>query len=166
MQNKHQQQRGRHQFGPKQRKWSDWSECTVNCVKVRHRFICDDILRVEQESNKVKNGSITSTTTERALSKRNHETETSKDEDLLNNADDDYADDGDEIEPDVDTDLCDKVDTSKTFEEAPCIGGSCKLQNLYNQVTPATTTPAATQPPKHRHHNLKHKGKFQEVFGP
>lgn len=164
MEIKHRQSRGRfNSTAPKQRKWSDWSECTVNCIKVRHRLICDDILSFEQEkinrtsSNKKTYQVTSSTTTEHTLLKRNQPS-VSNAEELLNGAEDDYADDGDEIEPDVDTDLCDKVDASKTFEEVPCLGGQCKLSNIINQVTPATTTPAAS---RNRHYpSSKHKGEL------
>ena len=31
-----------------QRKWSDWSECSANCLRTRHRLDCNDLLNESQ----------------------------------------------------------------------------------------------------------------------
>lgn len=159
------------------RKWSDWSECSINCVKVRHRVNCDDIVGEEQKRQSNNKTITADNNIEQPLNKAQQNQQPLKGtqqhtenyekksiiikrttnlvgEDFLlsrGTGDDDYADDGDEIEADdEETDLCDKVDTSKTFEEIPCTGGLCRISltqqgaiNLLNQVTPATTTPSA-----------------------
>lgn len=49
------------------RKWSDWSECSVSCVKTRHRLNCDDILASTNSST----STISSATTKHMISNEN-----------------------------------------------------------------------------------------------
>lgn len=130
------------------RKWSDWSECSTNCFKTRHRLNCDDLLAAQDAGNN--NKTITATTTRQPTNEATATTNKSSvaaneddEEELLTRADqsiddDDYADEGDEEE---ETDSCANVDTSKTFEQIPCVGGLCRGLNhhpIQSNVEPST----------------------------
>lgn len=133
------------------RKWGDWSECSKDCLKTRHRRNCDDLIQVQNSTTgSIKSGKSNSiSVTESGLggnktSNKRHTASGGRDEeigsnegeeeDLLlkadqgsNNEDEDYADVGDGDEEEDETDSCEKVDASKTTEQIPCVGGLCRL---------------------------------------
>lgn len=131
------------------RKWSDWSLCSPKCIRTRHRRTCDDIVAAQQQQQQqAQNLTSTATTVPIStattpLSSTNSNIKRVKQindkDDLLLEADqiedEDYADEGDEEE---ETDLCERVDSSRTIEEQPCVGGLCPL-SLTDQQKVAPT---------------------------
>ena len=117
------------------RKWSDWSECSPNCLKVRHRLNCDDILAQNQSKHSGQptdpaNGSpqaISSSNLDTLKPSSNRLVLVVAGEPVVTTEgqfdDDDYADEGDD---ENESDSCEKVEASKTFEERTCTGGQCK----------------------------------------
>lgn len=125
------------------RKWSDWSECSADCLRTRHRLNCDDILAA-QNSTQADNRP----NADRARKLRNSREEL--EEELLAKIDqaedDDYADEGDEED---ENDSCANVDTTKTFEQSACIGGLCRLStNQTAARTPANFPASSSSKPR------------------
>lgn len=138
----HQQQR---------RKWGDWSECSKDCLRTRHRRNCDDLIQAQNSttSSLISNKSDSIGVPAASGSNRKRHVSGSgqdlvsgttiedEEEDLLLkagegaiNEDEDYADVGEE---DDEVDSCEKVDPSKTTEQENCTGGSCPLSS--NQLS-------------------------------
>lgn len=135
------------------RKWGDWSVCSENCIRTRHRQNCDDLLATSGqnstkfEDSKIKinthlqllngktlaTGQATSalTTNSNFNVKRNalsSASETTRDNLLPNTSDLAQADEddyADEGDEEDEDDSCANVDASKTIEEQPCVGGLC-----------------------------------------
>lgn len=154
---------------PARRKWSDWSECSENCMKIRHRLNCDDLILIQRQSqeqqSKFPTANKTSTLNQNDNSikvisnAKAQQFLAGREKRFASEDNDDYADDGDIIEESEgdDVDSCAQLlDTVKTFEQIPCSGGQCRpSRDLQMPVTTATTTAH----PKHR--LLPHqKGKF------
>lgn len=143
------------------RKWGDWSECSKDCLRTRHRRNCDDLVQVQNStasggliSSKSNSISVTTEAAGGGNSKRQVSVEQLSDgtangdeEDLLlragdsaNNEDEDYADVGDE-EDEIDS--CERVDASKTTEQIPCTGGLCPLSPNHQLAEQAPFVPAS-----------------------
>lgn len=117
------------------RKWSDWSECSAECLRTRHRLNCDDLLASSRDLSATTANSASKQVAsspplpldELAGDKRKPVRRSNiplPTRDQYDDEHDDYADEGDE---DDESDSCANVETSKTFEEQLCLGGLCKL---------------------------------------
>lgn len=113
------------------RKWSDWSQCSESCVKTRHRLNCEDILQAQNATAKpISDVNLIGPKEVKQIEglKEDEEEEELKIDQTNDEDNDDYADEGDE---EGETDTCANViDTSKTLEEKPCVGGLCRLSGF------------------------------------
>lgn len=148
-------------------KWGDWSECSVRCLKTRHRRNCDDLVSSlnrtalfsgktpKSDQNKQSSSELELREAKRVEDEESPTENEEGDEDL-GPEEGDTMEENDEEEDDSCAQL---VGTIKTYEEVACLGGQCKLseQNINNlnqaYVTTATTTAAS----KHR---SRQKGEF------
>lgn len=130
----HQQQAGA--------KWGDWSECSVDCLKTRHRKNCEDLLAAQNSSLLSGEQQInTSSNAIRVAGKRQVNGDDSINE--TGNDDEDYAEEPDE---EIETDTCDKVEGRKTMQQIPCTGGLCRFSSAhFNQPDQAQLSPLLVQ---------------------
>lgn len=145
------------------RKWSDWSECSTECLRTRHRLNCDDLIgeleveRYSQAISKVARGALSDS----ARIKRENAARSQQDQP---DDDQDYADEGDEGDED---DSCANVETSKTFEQQACVSGQCKSPSSgeFGRTPPAGLGGGISGAQATQRHRARTKGECPFVSG-
>lgn len=128
-------------------KWSDWSECLENCVKVRHRRYCDDLLASKQNASQQGEQS-------RRLRILNKIKRQIKEQLKRETDNDDNLDFGAELsgDPKLEGDLEDEKDTcagvelSQTYEELPCSGDLCIRRDPHLSPVKGANARGQTEP--------------------